>query len=492
MQFEQIRRVHIENDIGCPMTSSDTTPANRQVSDGLPIYNLKAVVKETGLKPDTLRAWERRYGLPEPERTASGHRLYSQYDIDTLKWLTARLDEGLNISRAVALWQELISSGQNPLQLMVESSPQVRPPRPTHSDTVQQSQPPAIAQRIDAVPLSGDQIGRLRQIWIEACKAFDEESAEQALNQAFATLPLETVCIQIMQSGLATIGAEWQAGQMTVQQEHFASALAMRRLHALLNAAPSPTRSGAILITCPPEEEHTFTPLLLALMLRRRGWRVLYLGANVPIRDLEETIARAQPTLVILVAQQLHTAATLLQMSQKLAAQNMPLAFGGRIFVQEPAIKAQIPGYFLGSSVEKVEELVEEIMRSPQPQHAAQHTLPQHAQALHTFQTYSAQIQASTWDKIYATNIEPSAIKAAFEHLYKTIVASLVLGNVSYLVQGARWLRQYLSMHHAMSAEQIDLFVDTYLAAAETHLPPQDKFILQWVQTISQPDATPA
>ena len=52
-------------------------------------YNLKAVVQETNLKPDTLRAWERRYGLPNPERTAGGHRLYSQRDIDTLKWLIA-------------------------------------------------------------------------------------------------------------------------------------------------------------------------------------------------------------------------------------------------------------------------------------------------------------------------------------------------------------------------------------------------------------------
>ncbi len=50
-----------------------------------PIFNMKVVVEETGIKPDTLRAWERRYGLPEPNRTQGGHRLYSQYDIDMLK-----------------------------------------------------------------------------------------------------------------------------------------------------------------------------------------------------------------------------------------------------------------------------------------------------------------------------------------------------------------------------------------------------------------------
>ena len=55
-----------------------------------PTFNLKAVVNETGLKPDTLRAWERRYGLPKPHRTPGGHRLYSQRDIDMLKWLISR------------------------------------------------------------------------------------------------------------------------------------------------------------------------------------------------------------------------------------------------------------------------------------------------------------------------------------------------------------------------------------------------------------------
>ncbi len=79
-------------------------------------YNLKAVIHETGLNAETLRAWERRYGLPKPERTAGGHRLYSQHDIQMLNWLSARQKEGLSISRAVELWRTLESNGQDPLQ----------------------------------------------------------------------------------------------------------------------------------------------------------------------------------------------------------------------------------------------------------------------------------------------------------------------------------------------------------------------------------------
>src|SRR4030042_4721348 len=66
------------------------------VDDRRGSFNVKAVVRETGLKPDTLRAWERRYRLPRPERTAGGHRLYSQRDIDCLRWLAARQTEGLS------------------------------------------------------------------------------------------------------------------------------------------------------------------------------------------------------------------------------------------------------------------------------------------------------------------------------------------------------------------------------------------------------------
>ncbi|MDQ3004962.1 MAG: MerR family transcriptional regulator, partial [Chloroflexota bacterium] len=80
-----------------------------------PAYNLKVVLKETGLAADTLRAWERRYGLPVPQRTAGGHRLYSQRDIETIKWLINRQADGLSISRAVDMYNDLLTSGSDPL-----------------------------------------------------------------------------------------------------------------------------------------------------------------------------------------------------------------------------------------------------------------------------------------------------------------------------------------------------------------------------------------
>ncbi|RMD52579.1 MAG: MerR family transcriptional regulator, partial [Candidatus Thermofonsia bacterium] len=81
------------------------------------MYNLKAVVTKTGMKPDTIRAWERRYGLPLPKRTKGRHRLYSQRDLETIKWLQARLAEGMSISQAVKLWRSLEADDHDPLHI---------------------------------------------------------------------------------------------------------------------------------------------------------------------------------------------------------------------------------------------------------------------------------------------------------------------------------------------------------------------------------------
>ena len=81
-----------------------------------PIYNLKVVLRETGIKADVLRAWERRYGLPMPQRSPGGHRLYSERDIAIIKWLITRQNEGLSISSAVELFREKEVLSQDPLE----------------------------------------------------------------------------------------------------------------------------------------------------------------------------------------------------------------------------------------------------------------------------------------------------------------------------------------------------------------------------------------
>ena len=206
----------------------------------IPSFNLKAVLRETGTTADTLRAWERRYGLPLPERTPGGHRLYSQYDIETIKWLMAKQMDGISISRAVDMWKEQINSNVDPLAGI---------------------QPLAFAPlQVNPILNAETSLDALRAQWIAACLKFNENVAEQSLNQAFSMFPVETVCVDILLKGLADIGELWYGNRASVQQEHFASSLAMRRLDAMLSASPTPWRKQTVIVGCPANEWHAFVP----------------------------------------------------------------------------------------------------------------------------------------------------------------------------------------------------------------------------------------
>ncbi len=432
-----------------------------------PTYNLKAVVQETGLKPDTLRAWERRYGLPQPRRTSGGHRLYSQYDIDMLKWLVARQEEGLSISRAVDLWHSLSEQDQDPLHTLVHTSPAVSVPQP--SLTV------------------GNTLTELRRTWVSACLAFDERTAENILAQASALYPSETVCFELLQMGLTQIGEGWYRGEATVQQEHFTSVLAMRRLDALVAATPPPTRPGRILVACPPEEEHSFSALLVTLLLRRCGWDVVYLGADVPLNRLEMTIATAGPQLVILSAQQLHTAATLLEMAQLLHREQVPLAFGGAIFNSLPALRTRIPGHFLGDRLDVTPQGVEQLLTAPRltsPPPAGQGATEQHYQALTHYRERQSLIEARVWELIKTENISHDHLAYANIQLARNIIAALTLGDIQLVGPNLTWIEGLLS-NYQMPTEQLHHYLKAYYQATKLHLDKRGQMIVDWLAPLS-------
>ncbi|MBK8932026.1 MAG: MerR family transcriptional regulator [Chloroflexi bacterium] len=331
----------------------------------IPTYNLKVVLQETDIKPDTLRAWERRYGLPEPERTQGKHRLYSDYDIAIIKWLISRQQEGMSISRAVKLWRNLEETGQDPLAKLLDQPKQL----------AEKNNSTTVPTPVNAMNTTMDDI---RQKWVNACLNYDEATAEVALTQAFALYPPDTVCLEVLQKGLVHIGDLWYHNQATVQQEHFASALAMRRLNTLVTAAPPPNRPGKIIVACPADEHHIFAPMFLTLTLRYRGWETIYLGANVPLEYLENTITSTQPDLIVMTAQQLHTAASLYEVGEFLRQKGISLAFGGRIFSLTPALRNRISGHFLGEKLDTAVQAITTILDRrplpPTPNPSAQNT----------------------------------------------------------------------------------------------------------------------
>ena len=201
--------------------------------------------------------------------------------------------------------------------------------------------------------------------WLKACLAFDAGKAEEVLNQAFAINPVETVCFEILQKGIHQIGSLWHQDQATVQQEHFASALAVRRVETLISAAPVPNRDQTVLIGCPAGEWHNFPVLLLILLLRRRGLNVVYLGANIPLNQMESTAAAIRPALIVLASQQLTTAASLRAAAGLFQQTGVPLAYGGLIFNRIPELRAHIPAYFLGETLDESLGRIEDLLASP-------------------------------------------------------------------------------------------------------------------------------
>jgi len=431
--------------------------------DQVPTFNLKAVVRETGLKPDTLRAWERRYGLPQPQRTAGRHRLYSQRDIDALKWLMARRAEGLSISRAVALWREIEAGGQDPLQAPAYTVPDSAPG------------PIFIPQ--------GETMDALRQAWLSACLAFDERRAGQALTQAFALYPPETVCVELLQKGLAEVGAGWYSGEVSVQQEHFSSALALRQLEALVASAPPPTRPGRMLVGCAPEEEHAFSPLLLTYLLKRRGWDVVYLGARVPLARMEATVAAVQPRLVVLSAQRLYTAATLYEMAQLLGREGVPLAYGGRIFNLLPALRQRIPGHFLGERLDLAPQRVEGLLASPRPVPAGTPVSDAYCEALAHFRERRTLLEADVMQHGASWELSSAQVTLANTEMGDNVVAALKLGDVSFLSAEIDWLKG-LSIDDCMSPDALRRYLRRYYQAAQSRLDVRGRSLLDALRQV--------
>lgn len=424
----------------------------------MPAFNLKAVLRETGLAADTLRAWERRYGLPMPQRTGGGHRLYSQYDIETIKWLTSRQAEGLSISRAVDLWNEMSASGTDPL-----------------FDTAPSS---FISPSISAPPDST--LHAIRAEWVLACMNFNETKAEQALNKAFSMFQIEAACVEVIQKGLSEIGNLWYENHASVQQEHFASGLAMRRIDALLSASPAPSRPETVLIGCAPGEWHTFTPLLMALLLRRRGYNVLYLGANVPAEYFSETALKLKTNLVILVAQTLISAASLQLTALSLTSQNIEVAFGGRIFSVRATIKDYIPGHFLGNDVHDSIEVVENILHGKIESHEIKHVENQYLSALHGFNAKRAGIEASIKRQIEPLTVGSEELNNGIHFFGNNISAALQLGDMAHLTEEIDWLKTLLHMHKR-PANELNTFMHQYSDAVDEHINGQGDPIKQWL-----------
>jgi MerR family transcriptional regulator, light-induced transcriptional regulator len=304
-----------------------------------PKYTIKVLSERTGVRPVTLRAWERRYDLLDPGRLDNNYRLYSDRDIQVVRWITHRLDEGLSISNAVREYRGLRAEGIWP-----EALPTVMAPQPT--------QAPRFPTSIYA-----DQL-------YKALTAHNEAEAKQIIDAVQGMYDIQVIFLEVFYPCLVEIGEAWYRGELRIATEHFASAFIRGVLMTLLGAYPIYSNAPRLLIGCAPEEFHEIAPLMLSVLLRREGYQVEYLGADLPVEDLVDYASDVLPAMVILSASFEDTARPLIKMQAML--EELPsqpkLGFGGRYFNENEAARKEMNGVFLGHSLDEAIQNVHNLL----------------------------------------------------------------------------------------------------------------------------------
>jgi len=283
------------------MTSIDSFPTE-------PTYTIKAVQNRTGIKPVTLRAWERRYDLLQPTRMPNGYRLYSERDIQLLLWVQRRLDSGVSISQVVHQFKQEQEKGNWPesIQTIVTETPRKKPPRPARD---------------------------FAEILFGAMIAHNEDRANAILEECQTYFSLLTIFEEIISPSLELLNEAWFRGEILIATEHMALGYLNSMLQGIMHN-------------------------------RQAGLFVEYLGPDLPVEDLLDYSTYAKPKLICLTVNQEPTAYLLRGFAEKLAnLRGKPkLGYGGRYLDENPDARKELGGIYLGLTLSEAIAKVKHIL----------------------------------------------------------------------------------------------------------------------------------
>jgi len=228
-----------------------------RAADGEKLVRIGELSRRVGVPVESLRAWERRYGLLAPSRTPGGFRLYGEDDVARVLAMRAHLNAGVSAAEAARL---------------------------------------ALAEDV-AVAAAPAPVAAASEL-VAALDRFDETGAQRAFDRLLAALTLDVVLRDVLVPYLHDLGERWEYGQATVAQEHFASNLLRGRLMALARVWD---RGGGprALLACAEGELHDLPLLAFGLVLREHGWRISYLGADTPVASVVEAARTLAPDAVV-------------------------------------------------------------------------------------------------------------------------------------------------------------------------------------------------
>jgi methanogenic corrinoid protein MtbC1 len=239
------------------------------------LWRIGELARRVGVSTQLLRAWERRYGLFDPQRNSAGYRLYSAADERQARLVLALQAEGHSTGEAARLALEATA---------VELA---APPSPA---------PATIGRRPPA-----DELELIAARLRASLDALDEPATQRTLDTLFALIHVETAIVRVILPVLRGIGEAWANDEISVAAEHYASNLLQGRLLALSRGWDSGSGPLAVL-ACAPGELHTIGLIAFGLALRSRGWRIVYLGPSTPLDSLAGWAPAHRPEVVVVSA----------------------------------------------------------------------------------------------------------------------------------------------------------------------------------------------
>lgn len=288
-------------------------------------FTVKAAARATGITESRLRTWERRYGIPAPARSDTGRRQYTDEDIAVIRRMAALVEAGMAASDA--------------------------------AEAARGAAPGDVSLTPIAVAAESPLIGGI----VDAALAYDEAGLVSDLRQARDDLDWAAALEDVIFPAMRRIGSAWMDASASVASEHFASQLLRREMASALGSLPLPGEGPLIVLACPEGEQHDLGLLALALLLRRAGRRVIYLGADVPAVDLLSVAAVTQASAICLSATSDSGVASLVRTTRTILA-----ARGPRLFVGGPATPEMelAPGMRLPASLSQAVETIESRLSS--------------------------------------------------------------------------------------------------------------------------------
>jgi DNA-binding transcriptional MerR regulator len=245
------------------MGTSVTDTPERMEGPDRGLYPIRTVSSLTGVNPVTLRAWERRYGLIEPQRTPKGHRLYSAEQIRLIQHVVELLERGVSIGQVKAVLHEESDTGEAPVA------------------------------EVDAW-------ASMREDMLEVIAHFDEGALDGHYNEALSLYPVDMVTRHLILPVLRALGERWRSTDAGIAEEHFFVIYLRNKLGARFHHLAGRSSGARLLAACLPGEHHETGLLLFCLSAMDAGFRVTLLGADMPLEQLPPVVGRAGCDAIVL------------------------------------------------------------------------------------------------------------------------------------------------------------------------------------------------